>query len=40
VTVDDTRFGMTLTWIARGRPHQLYQATFVQSVIAPVAAAG
>ena len=40
VTVDDTRFGMTLTWIARGRPHQLYQATFVQSVVEPVAAAG
>lgn len=33
VTVDDTRFGMTLTWIARGRPHQLYQATFIQSVV-------
>jgi hypothetical protein len=40
VTVDDTRFGLTLTWIARGRPHQLYQATFVQSVVEPQAVAG
>jgi hypothetical protein len=40
VTVDDTRFGLTLTWIARGRPHQIYQATFVQSVAEPQAIAG
>ncbi|HEX6149406.1 DUF6916 family protein [Nocardioides sp.] len=32
VTVDDSRFGMTLTWIRRGRTHQHYQATFIQPV--------
>jgi len=32
VTVDESRFGMTLTWIKRGRPHQHYQATFIQAV--------
>lgn len=32
VAVDDLRFGMTLTWLARGRPHQLYRATFIQPV--------
>lgn len=35
VSVDDTCFRMTLTWIARGRPHQLYQATFIQSAPEP-----
>jgi hypothetical protein len=32
VAVDDQRFGMTLTWIRRGRTHQYYQATFIQAV--------
>ncbi|MGH3348606.1 MAG: hypothetical protein ACRDO4_16630 [Nocardioides sp.] len=32
VTVDDYRFGVTLTWVRRGRPHQIYQATFIQPV--------
>jgi hypothetical protein len=34
VTVDDHRFGMTLTWVRRGRPHQHYKATFIQPVTA------